>query len=127
MLTELLASLVLTLHLLIAGFITAGLVLIPLGGWRNWRWVRRRRIRAIHAGLMCFVALEAVLGMTCPLTILEYAMRDGAPPEYFLAALFQRILYWDLPPSVFLVAYLTSAAWVVLLWWQVPPERANSE
>jgi hypothetical protein len=126
MLTELLASLVLTLHLLIAGFITSGLLLIPIGAWRGWRWIRHRRIRAIHAGLMYFVALEALLGITCPLTILEYAMRDGAPPEYFLAAVFQKILYWDLPPSVFLISYLASAAWVVLLWWQVPPERTNS-
>jgi hypothetical protein len=54
-------------------------------------------------------------------------MRDGAPPEYFLAALFQQILYWDLHPSVFLITYLASAAWVVLLWWWIPPERANSE
>ena len=72
---HLLADAVLSLHLLIALFLVAGLVLIPMGGINKWRWVRHRRLRLIHAALMVFVALEALLGIACPLTILEAALR----------------------------------------------------
>ena len=123
---HLLADAVLFLHLLIALFLVAGLVLIPMGGINKWCWVRHRRFRLIHAALMVFVALEALLGMACPLTILEAALRREEAPAYFLSALMQSLLFWDAPPEFFLALYLVCAACVLVLWRVVPPNKHSA-
>ncbi|MEY4506024.1 MAG: hypothetical protein RL297_602 [Pseudomonadota bacterium] len=82
-----LADLVLAIHFAIAAFIAAGLVLIPVGFMRGWAWVRWRRLRLTHAGLMVFVAAEAVVGMTCPLTLIEAHLRGTEAPSSFLGVL----------------------------------------
>jgi hypothetical protein len=119
-----LAQAVLVVHFLMAAFIAAGLVLIPLGGLLGWGWVRLRRLRMTHAGLMLFVAFEALIGMTCPLTVLEARLRNTAAPPSFWADQLERLLYWDLPLSFFLWLYLACAAWVTWLWWRVPPLKS---
>ncbi|MEY3970122.1 MAG: hypothetical protein RI968_409 [Pseudomonadota bacterium] len=116
-----LADIVLALHLLLATLIAAGLLLIPLGGIRHWRWVRNRRLRLTHAALMLFIALEAILGLTCPLTILEYGLRQEDAPRHFLAETMERLLYWDAPPEAFILLYVICAAWALLLWRLIPP------
>jgi hypothetical protein len=119
-----LAEAVLLLHFMMAAFIAAGLVLIPIGGYSGWRWVRWRRLRMTHAGLMLFVAFEAVIGMTCPLTVLEAHLRNTTAPTSFWAYQLEQLLYWDLPLSFFLWLYLACALWVCWLWWRVPPIRS---
>lgn len=116
-----LADVVLLLHFALAALITAGLILIPVGGCLGWRWVRWRRFRIAHAWLMLFVAFEAVIGMACPLTVLEAKLRQAAVPASFWAHHIQRLLYWDLPLSFFVGLYVACAAWVIGLWWWVPP------
>ncbi|MGA1527898.1 MAG: DUF2784 family protein, partial [Burkholderiaceae bacterium] len=98
-----LADAVLALHLAIAVFITAGLVLVPLGGVFAWNCVRHFRLRLLHAGLMGFVALEALLGVACPLTVIEFALRKEQAPDFFLANLIHQVLYWDAPLDFFLI------------------------
>jgi hypothetical protein len=117
-----LADLVLAIHFGIAAFIAAGLVLIPWGGARGWAWVRWRRLRLVHAGLMVFVAAEAVVGMTCPLTLVEAYLRGAQAPESFWGYWLERLLYWNLPPSFFLVLYGLCAMWVVMMWFLIPRE-----
>lgn len=124
---HLLADAVLFSHLLIALFLVAGLLLIPTGGIKKWRWVRHRRFRLIHAALMVFVALEALLGIACPLTILEAALRQEEAPAYFLAALMRSLLFWDAPLEFFLALYLVCAAWVLVLWRYVPPHNTSAQ
>lgn len=116
-----LADIILALHLLLAALIAAGLFLVPLGGIRHWRWVRHRRLRLTHLGLMLFVALEGILGLTCPLTILEYALRQEDAPRHFLAETMERLLYWDISPEAFALLYVVCAAWALLLWRLIPP------
>jgi hypothetical protein len=125
MIIDMLAEVVLFLHLLLAMFITLGLIAIPVGALLRWRWVRLRRLRLLHAGLMIFVALEAVLGITCPLTTVEHHLRGSDAPEFFLADLASSLLYWDLPLEFFVIGYLLAAAWVGFLWWKIPPYGAN--
>jgi hypothetical protein len=74
---------------------------------------------------MIFVALEAVLGITCPLTTIEHQFRGSDAPEFFLADLASRLLYWDLPVEFFVIGYLLAAAWVGFLWWKIPPNEAT--
>ncbi len=59
-----------------------------------------------HAGLMLFVALKAVNGMTCPLTVLEAHFRNTTAPSLSRAYKLEQLLYWDLPLSFFLWLYL---------------------
>jgi hypothetical protein len=123
---HLLADIVLGLHLAIAVFITTGLILVPLGGYRGWLWVRNRRLRVLHAGLMVFVAIEALFGIACPLTVLESVLRQQEAPDYFLADLMHRLLYWNAPLELFLVLYLVCALWVLILWRWVPPQKPTN-
>ena len=117
------ADLILVVHFCIAGFITAGFVLIPLGAAAGWRWVRRRRLRLLHAGAIAFVALESLAGIACPLTVWEGALRGGTSGESgFIGHWLGRLLYWDFPAAVFTVFYVALALLVIFLWRRVPPQ-----
>jgi hypothetical protein len=116
-----LADIVLAFHFGIALFITLGLLLIPLGFIYSWSWIRNRHFRQIHAGLMLFVAIEAVFAITCPLTVLEAQLRQTTAPQSFWAYQLNQLLYWDLPPSFFMGLYLLCSIWVVYLWRRIPP------
>lgn len=115
-----LADIVLAFHFGIALFITLGLLLIPLGFIYSWSWIRNRRFRQIHAGLMLFVAIETVFAITCPLTVLEAQLRQTTAPQSFWAYQLNQLLYWDLPPSFFVGLYLLCSIWVVYLWRRIP-------
>jgi hypothetical protein len=117
----LIADLVLAFHFGIALFIALGLLLIPLGFIYSWSWIRNRRFRQIHAGLMLFVAIEAVFAITCPLTVLEAQLRQTTAPQSFWAYQLNQLLYWDLPSSFFVGLYLLCSIWVVYLWRRIPP------
>ncbi|MBM3392244.1 MAG: DUF2784 domain-containing protein [Betaproteobacteria bacterium] len=115
-----LADLLLLVHFCIAGFITAGFVLIPLGAALGWGWVRHRRLRLLHAGAIVFVALETLAGFACPLTVWEAALRGGTVGE---TGFIGRLLYWDFPPVVFTVVYVGLALLALVLWRRVPPQK----
>ena len=116
-----LADIVLAFHFSIDLFITLGLLLIPLGFIYSWSWIRNRRFRQIHAGLMLFVAIETVFSITCPLTVLEAQLRQTTAPQSFWAYQLNQLLYWDLPPSFFVGLYLLCSIWVAYLWRRIPP------
>lgn len=63
------AHLVLGVHLRIIVFNLAGLIVIPLGAWLGWRWVRSCLWRAAHLLSMAVVAAQAALGRACFLTL----------------------------------------------------------
>lgn len=118
-----LADLILVVHVCIAGFITAGFVLIPLGAAAGWRWVRRRRLRLLHAGAIAFVALESLAGIACPLTVWEDMLRGGTSGEAgFIGHWLGRLLYWDFPPVFFTLLYVSLTLLAALLWRRVPPQ-----
>ena len=117
------ANIVLFIHFLLAFFLAANLFLIPLGNYLKWQWVSRRLFRQIHLGLMGFVSIEAILGMTCPLTTLEAELRGTTNQEWFLGFWIDKILYWNLPATFFLVLYLVCFSWAVILWFIAPPKK----
>lgn len=121
-----LADLILVVHFCIAGFISAGFVLIPLGAAADWRWVRHRRLRLVHAGAIGFVALESLAGIACPLTVWEAMLRGGTPGGAgFIGHWLGRLLYWDFPAGAFTVLYIVLALLAILLWRWVPPRRSG--
>lgn len=120
-----LADGVLALHVALVVFVVAGLPLIVVGNLRGWAWVNRWWFRLAHLATIAVVAAEAWLGIVCPLTTLEAALRargggssyDGGFIEHWLQAL----LFWQAPPWVFTTAYTTFGLAVLAAWWTFPP------
>lgn len=117
------ADAVLVAHFAIVLFITAGLPLIYLGAALGWSWVRDWRWRALHVGLIVFVASEALVGMACPLTAWEDELRGRESGSGFIERWVHAIMFYDVPPWVFTVAYVAFAALVALTWFVIRPTR----
>ena len=117
-----LADAVLSLHVLLVLFNVGGLIIVIVGGLRGWRWIRHRGFRVTHLALVAFVTLEAVLGITCPLTSLEDALRGEETTQSFVGRWLAAVIYWSAPAWVFAVAY---AAFLGMVWWAMrkwPPK-----
>jgi Protein of Unknown function (DUF2784) len=114
------ADALLVLHFAIVAFIAGGLVLTWIGAWLSWGWVRNPWFRYVHLGAIAFVALEAIVGMTCPLTVWEDALRGGGG-ESFVGRWVRYLLYYRAPEWVFAVLYVAWAAATVLTLRIVPP------
>ena len=122
-----LADVVLVAHTALALFLSFGLIAIWLGFWLGWAWVRGRRFRLTHLIGLGVVALESVLGIACPLTDWEYALRSSAHTATyrggFIAHWLGRLLYYDFDERVFLALYLVALGLTVLAWWVVRVRR----
>ena len=119
------ADAILVVHALFVLFVVGGFVLI-LAGARSWRWVRNRAFRSLHLAAIGFVTAEALLGVTCPLTMWEDMFRGGGVERSFIGRWVARLLYYDFPEWVFATAYCVFTLAVVVAWWLVPP-RARSD
>ena len=117
------ADALLAAHFGIALFIAGGLVAVWVGAALGWRWVRNPWFRYAHLGAILFVAAEALLGIACPLTVWEDALRGGAPGESFIGRWLARLLYYRAPEWVFTAAYLAWAAATFVTLALVPPRR----
>ncbi|MGC8561435.1 MAG: DUF2784 domain-containing protein [Phycisphaerae bacterium] len=84
-----LAQLILAFHLLIIAFNVFGLIAIPLGAWRGWRWVRIFWWRALHVFALFVVALQALLGSACFLTIWQSELQEAAGQQGYRLPLIQ--------------------------------------
>jgi hypothetical protein len=99
--------------------------LILVGHVRGWAWIRNKVLRRIHLGMMGFVLVEALLGIACPLTVWEEALRRGSGAESydegFLAYWISRILFFDMDPALFTIIYAAFFALLVFLYRKIPP------
>jgi len=119
------ADVILVVHVLFVLFVVGGFALI-LAGARRWSWVRNRTFRVLHVAAIVFVAAEALLGVTCPLTSWEDTLRaTGREERSFIGRWLAWLLYYDLPEWVFAIAYAAFALAVIGCWWAIPP-RARS-
>lgn len=121
------ADLILVVHLGYAAFVLGGLLVLPLGLGLQWAWVRTWSFRLSHLACTAIVALEAVVGLMCPLTWLEDLARTAAGAEgysrSFIGDLLFRLLYYEAPAWVFTVAYLALTLMVLMLLYYAPPVR----
>ena len=123
-----LATAILLVHLGIVAFNIFGLVAVPMGKWLGWPFVRGYWWRLAHLLALAVVALEAVLGRACFLTLWEDAFKSGADagePPPLIATWVNSVLYWPLPLWVFAAIYVAVFAYALLLWRWVPPRRAG--
>ena len=126
---QLLADLVLATHAALVMFVIGGLAAILVGNFRGWRFVNAWWFRAAHLAAIAVVAAQAWLGITCPLTTLESALRvkaGGAAYETsFIEYWLTRLLYYDAPAWVFIAAYTLFGLAVAAAWWRFPPRSAR--
>ena len=118
--TDQLAAAVLAAHLLVIGFNVFGLVAVPLGAWRGWAWVRLRWWRWLHLGSLAVVALQALAGRACFLTLWQDDLEGGEAATPLIARWVNGFLYWDLPLWVFAAAYLLVFAYALAMFRLVP-------
>lgn len=119
------ADLVLILHVAFVAFVVAGLLLIWIGGFCGWRWIRNPWFRALHLAGIGLVVVEAWLGFVCPLTTLEMALRERAGDatyhSSFIEHWLQQLLYYEAPAWVFVAGYTLFGMAVAGSWWWFRP------
>lgn len=125
-----LADLIVVVHAAYVGFVVLGQVAIPVGAWLGWGWVRNRWFRLLHLAAIGFVAAEAIVGMTCPLTIWEDELRRAAGQSVeegtFIGRWMHYLLFYEGPEWVFTLLYIGFALLVLLTLFLIPPRwRSN--
>ena len=123
----LLADIIAIIHLGYVIYVILGFILILAGIFLKWKWIRNLWFRMIHLGAIVGVALEALVGMNCPLTVLEFSLRYGVPPSdrrvSFVGDIIDSILYYDAPAWLFTIIYVGFALLVATTFIIAPPSR----
>ena len=121
------ADVILLLHVLFVVFVVIGLLLIVIGKVRAWSWIRNPWFRLIHLAAISVVMVQSWLGLICPLTTIEMALRSRAGDTVysgsFLSHWLESILYYQVPSWIFVVCYMAFAAAVVASWFWIRPRR----
>ncbi len=125
-----LADLILVTHALFVAFVILGLVVILLGRYWYWGWVKNWWFRVIHLLAIGIVIAESWLGLICPLTEWESRSREAAGGSAYSSSFIQHwlheILFYDFAPWVFTVAYTAFGILVLIAWLFVPPGHIRS-
>ena len=115
------ATIILIIHISIILFNLFGVVAIPLGALRRWRFVREPIWRYLHLLSLAIVAIQAALGRACFLTIWEDALSSGSQHQPLIARTIDALIYWPIPIWVFAAGYIAIFAYTLALLWLVPP------
>jgi polyferredoxin len=121
-----LADLTLIIHAAFVAFVIVGLLLIWVGRFRRWAFVRNVWFRLAHLSAIGVVAAEALAGYVCPLTTWEDRLRllAGGEVRYqgsFIQHWLHHVMFFDLDERVFTLAYMVFFLAVALSLWFVPP------
>ena len=68
---QIMADGVLLLHVLFVVFVLTGQLLIVLGAYRGWFWIRNWWFRIFHLSAIAIVVAQSWVSLICPLTTLE--------------------------------------------------------
>ncbi|MDH3531690.1 MAG: DUF2784 domain-containing protein [Gammaproteobacteria bacterium] len=121
------ADALLVLHVLFVAFVVFGLILILVGGLRDWSWVRNAWFRLCHLVAIAVVVVQSWFDVICPLTTWEMALRraagDAVYAGTFVSHWLEFVLYYRAPSWVFAVCYTVFATLVVASWFWVRPRR----
>jgi hypothetical protein len=121
-----LADLVLVIHAAFVAFVVVGLVLIWIGRFRGWNYVRNFWFRAAHLCAIGIVAAESLTNFVCPLTAWEDQLRllVGGQQRYagsFIQHWLHRLIFFDFSERIFTIAYVVFFLAVALSLWLIPP------
>jgi hypothetical protein len=118
------AEAILASHVAIILFNLFGLIAVPIGALRGWRFVRIAWWRVLHIAALAAVAVQAVAGRACILTVWQAEMSGAATePKPLIMGWVDRLIYWHLPMWVFAALYLAVFGYALALLWFVPPRR----
>lgn len=121
----LLADAILVVHVLFVCFVVFGLLAIYLGYALNWQWVRNLRFRLLHLVAIGIVVVQSWLGMICPLTVWEMALRKQAGAGTYAGSFIQhwlhQLLYYSAPDWAFMLLYSAFGLLVLASWFVVRP------
>jgi len=119
------ADAILLSHALFVAFIVLGLVLVYLGKFYQWSWVRNPWFRLAHLLGVGVVVAQSWLGVPCPLTTWEMAFRakagDATYTGAFVAHWLEFLLYYRVPDWVFVALYTAFGLLVVASWFVIRP------
>ena len=119
------ADAILVIHVLFVVFVIIRLVLIFIGKFLSWTWVRNPWFRLAHLLGIAVVVLQSWLGVICPLTDWEMALRtkagDSVYAVSFISHWLETLLYYQAPAWVFVVCYSAFGILVVVSWFWVRP------
>ncbi|MGM0831501.1 DUF2784 domain-containing protein [Halomonas qinghailakensis] len=122
-----LADTVLVIHVLFVAFVVLGLIAVYAGYLLNWGWVRNRTFRLIHLCAIGYVVVQAWLGIVCPLTRWEMALRVEAGAATYAGSFIQHwlnsLLYFTAPEWVFILIYTAFGSLVFASWLVVRPNK----
>ena len=119
------ADVILFLHVFVVAFNVLGLVLIFLGYILKWSWVRNPWFRIVHIVMISVVIIQSWIGVACPFTSLEMALRLKAGDQVysgtFISQWLESILYYQASPWFFVIIYTVFGALVIASWFMVRP------
>lgn len=122
---QLLADLVLVLHMALVVFVVGGLVAIVVGNLLRKPWANRLGFRLAHLAAIATVVAESWFGVVCPLTLVEMWLRKQAHQTAYTGSFIehwvQRALYYEAPAWVFTTVYSLFGLAVAAAWWYFPP------
>lgn len=124
-----LADLLLYFHFLYVLGVILPVPLILVGRFMGWEWVRNLYFRGVHVGMILVVVVNSAMGNYCPLSELEWSLREQASsPHAFalpLAEQLSGILYYDLPLWGFTILYAVFGGLVITVWIWIPPRLSR--
>jgi hypothetical protein len=123
MIYSVLAALVEAVHVAYIAYVVLGLVAILVGAVLRWQWIRNPWFRVSHLVMIGIVAVEALAGWDCPLTVWGDSLRGRGPEEAgagFIARHVHGLIHFELEPWVFTVVYVGVALLVLSAFWFAP-------
>jgi hypothetical protein len=121
-----LADVILLVHFAFAAFIVLSVPVIWIGFFLKKRFAHNPTFRLAHLLAMGCVLAEALVGMICPLTIWEAALRSraGNGETYsgsFVQHWVHKILFYEIDQTTFAWIYAGFFAWIVVTMIAVKP------
>lgn len=120
-----LANLIAIVHAGYVLFVVVGLLLILAGIAGGWEWVREFWFRVAHLIAIAMVCIQWLARVACPLTVLKDRLREmGGSTGYshdFVGYWVDWLIFYDLPPIVFTVAYPACGLIIAALFILAPP------
>lgn len=119
------ADVILFLHVLIVVFNVFGLIVIIIGYFCKWSWICNPWFRYSHIVAISIVTVQSWLGIVCPITNMEMALRSKGGgtvyPGTFISHWLESILYYQASPWFFVIIYTVFGALVIAGWFLVRP------
>ena len=127
MVSRILADFIILMHLAWIVFMLVGFVLTVRGFFMK-QFFDRWLFRSLHLCGILYVGFLAMLGRSCPLTILENSLRmkqdpTSAYPGLFIVHYVEKLVYPDVNPFVILLPTVVIAVFTVAAFVLRPPRK----